>query len=190
MELFLKALRLVIGAVCLLAGALIVGLMGLAGIIFALPIILVGSLLAYPFVAEPIGNLVSGMLYSNQPAELPEQFSAVQTMLTNHRYREAVDELDTMLAARPRLTAARILKVRILYDHLQDGEAALSLARAELTQNPWQSEYIPVAMIAVDVLLDRGDRREAADFLAATLTRCTNARDKTELQQRLDHLQS
>ncbi|MBT3380197.1 MAG: hypothetical protein HN742_26985 [Lentisphaerae bacterium] len=180
-------MRLVIGIVMLMAGALAVAMAGAFGVLAAVPLGIIAGMCLYPYVAAPFGRAAAGMVVPGRCREMPEQFTRARSLIARHSYDEAIAELETMLAARPELAAGWSLLAEIHYENRDDPDHALGVALKGLAAPAWVAEHEPLTLLAVDIYLERGEKEAAVSLLRKQLKRANGA---SGLQKRLAHLES
>gem|GEM_PF-1979958 len=146
------------------------------------------GLLLYPYIIAPFSEAFARLVCPDAVGEVREEFSKARALMAAARYEEAAAELERMLAERPELLEGTVLLANLLYEHLDQADAALARAQAALTAAEWHDEHERLAMLVTDILLDQGCRDEAAAALQQSATRagCTGAARR--LQERLRHL--
>ena len=143
------------------------------------------------FVAAPLVNLLGNVYYpANNRARVPEQFTRVQALMAECRYEEAERELRTTLdqLEDPDLLAGQILLANLLHEHLESSDEALALASEALDVDEWQPDHERLVTLATDILLERGARAEAAEFLGKYAAKATGTPAAARLIERLQHL--
>ena len=185
-----RGARLVLGLVLAYFGAVgFWGAHGMVGLFFAMPLALLAAICLYPFITELAGDWVSNLIYGRSAGEPPEQFTRVRALLSANEDEAAAAALEQMLADKPDQAAGRALLVRVWYERLRRADQALALAREALTQLSWHDDYADVAMIGVDICLERGDPPAAVALLRLAIAKTSSKADRTALTERLHAIQ-
>ena len=185
-------LRIVVG-ICFLLAAVVtmpmgVGFASMLSVPVAAVLAGIGGLCLYPYIIEPIANRLSGFYFGGKAADLPEQYSRVHGMLVRREYDQAVAELNRLLTEKPERVEARCLLMRTYHERLNRSQDATDLATAELKQRKLGAEHEKVVMLAVDILLENQQPREAQAVLASAIPKIADSAASANLRQRLESL--
>jgi len=189
-----QAVRLVLGIILLVVGFCMLAAAMQSGAAFAVPFALpptvVGAILLHPWISAPVARAFSGLVYpTGGRANYSEQFTKARTLLVECRYEEAAAELRLKLADNPGSVDGTILLATVLAEHLDASAEAIDMLREALDCAKWQPGRERLVMLAVDLLLERGEHGVALGLLERNLRVARDDKPaRTSLSERLEYL--
>jgi len=185
-EAAMKILRIICGLAFLL-GAFAMTAAG--GVIPALVLALLGTLMLYPFIVAPVMNFFGNFFYSDSSQPAPEQYSLVHKLLQENQPDEAASELRRRLENYPADVNAAHLLMQTYYDHLNSPQEAVNVLRGELEKKNLQADHVRMVDLAVDILLEVKQQSDAVRILERAIEKLGCGGAVSPLRQRLDHMQ-
>lgn len=132
------------------------------------PFIMGGMLCLIYTLYGLLGDAISGLfLPSGKHGPKPaQQYAVAHSLLAQHDYAGAEEELRRQRAAHPADVEGVRLLVELLATHRQRVDEALQLARSELAgASTWQHGHERLVLLAADICLDHQRRADACAFL-------------------------
>ena len=145
----------------------------------------------YTYFGDFITTSFANFYFSNRGGDKSlEQFSHVQGLLANRKYEEAVQELKLIIASNPTAVAGKVLLVNTLYEHLGRSNEALNVSLKEFEADKWCEDHEKIVMTAVDIFLEKGERKMAVALLRTAVLKLKKYPVKNGVERRLRSLES
>jgi hypothetical protein len=163
----------VVGMLCFICGFALMGMK--IPLVAFIPFMLAGFCVA-ALVGPPIASAFVGYFHPSNVPDAPDEFTAVRARMAEHDFEVAAEELRAIIAADPSQISAKVLLVKVLYDHLQRPEEGLQIAMQELRRAAtWTDHHERLVAAATDMALDLGQRDVAIEALERGLALCRRA---------------
>ena len=146
------------------------------------------GLLAFIFTKDfflyPVAKMTERFFYS-AGGDYHDELSHVESLITDHRYELAREELLQYIAENPESSLAYHRLVALLNDHLHESELALELAYKRLNAGKLAREDDKLIFLTVDILEELQQLPHAEQLLESVISKVADKMLRTSLQERL-----
>ena len=189
----MRNIRIILGLGFVLYG-LYLSIFGFGrGDAMALPFVVImsgiGGVLLAPLIAERFSTVFDGLFLPNTRGDVKPELSRPRALMAERRYEEAATELRARLTEKPGQVEAQLLLANLLHENLGRPDEALALVDNALDADIWQSEHEKLVSIAVDILLERGERAAAVALLRLCAEKAGSTPAAAHMRERLQHLE-
>ena len=94
------------------------------------------------------------------------------------------------MASNPTAVVGKVLLVNTLYEHLGRSNEALNVSLKEFEVDKWCEDHEKIVMTAVDIFLEKGERKMAVALLRTAVLKLKKYPVKNGVERRLRSLES